>query len=326
MVGRIAVIVACVCGVTHAQGQTEPESVADAPPARAATTPEANGGAAPESLPRLDWSFDFGMAYHPETDIDNGGAFAVARGYGAAQAVVTLTSRVSVRLLAMYDFSRYDFSDTTRFGGSDPWNNVHTVRLGGVLNYGISERWAAFGGGFVSYAGEDGARFADSVTGGTLLGASYQWSERLTSQFGVTLSSELEDDVSVFPFLGINWRFADDWTLRSAALDAGSAGGGGLEVAWQALEETTISLGVVYLSRSFRLDDQGFAPGGVGRERRLPVFLRITQKLGAHTSVSLLGGVVLAGQLSADDAVGRELFEDDFDATPFVGVNVGLRF
>ena len=81
----------------------------------------------------------------------------------------------------------------------------------------------------------------------------------------------------------------------------------------------TAGVGAAWRVWRFRLSDTGPTPGGIGEERGVPVFLRVTRRFTDRLALHLYGGVVVAGQLRLEDASGRRLREEDYDPAPLFG-------
>lgn len=276
--------------------------------------------------PGVRISVDAGTTHQFSTGIDSAGDFSLTRFFSAVSVRVPLEERWTVTGRLLYDLSHYNFDGVERFGGRDPWTDIHTLALNATISYQVDSAWSVFGGPILIFSGESNADVEDTISGGGVLGATWSPRKDLRLGLGVTVVSALEDDVQVFPLILLNWRFAEQWTLRSATLDAGAIGGGGLEVAHHLTDQWTLAAGVVFQSARFRLDDRGFAPEGVGENRRVPIFLRAAWNPSRQVGLSVLGGVTVGGELTIEDRDGNRLFREDYDPSPFVGVNLVLRF
>lgn len=280
-----------------------------------------------DELRSLRITFDAGTFHQFDTDIDDAGSFSKTRGFLAAGLSTPLADKLLLRTAVTYDLSHWNFDDVTRFGGNDPWENIHTFNWAATLHYEIDETWSVFGGPLINISGESDADVEDSITGGGAIGATWRASDNLSISLGFTITSELEDDTRFFPLILINWEFAPAWALRTASLDAGSSGGGGIEIAHEIAEPLTLAAGVGYLRNRYRLDDDpGFAPDGIGENSRIPLFLRATYRPAANISLSALGGFILGGELVIEDRDGSQLFEEDYDPAAFLGLNLRVRF
>lgn len=264
-------------------------------------------------------------AHQFETDIDGGGDYDVTR-FGVAGAVdFTLTDDLNLSLSFGYERDSFDFSGGAGLGALDPWDEIDMLRFGVRLRARVNERLRVFGGPVFGFSAETEADLSDGFVGGGIAGATWSFSKRLTVGGGLGVLSDIEDDVQVFPVVILDWRIAENLTLRTGTGTA-TRGGGGIELEWRPHEQWALALGGSYRSRRFRLDDRGIAPDGVGEEQVLPIYVRVGYRPSPNLEISVRGGVIVAGRLTLEDDDGDEIFEDDFDPAPFVGATLSLRF
>ncbi|MFB3087273.1 MAG: hypothetical protein ACE10E_03000 [Acidiferrobacterales bacterium] len=58
----------------------------------------------------------------------------------------------------------------------------------------------------------------------------------------------------------------------------------------------------------------------------MPLFGRLSRKLGQALKLDLYAGVLVEGQLSIDDPNGNEIVSDDYGSAPFVALTIAGRF
>lgn len=257
-------------------------------------------------------------AFHRfSTDLDAGGDVSSQTYYARAGAPLVRGDDRFLALSLGYGIDVYDFG-----GGvlGSPWGDVHRVQLSAPMSFDLANGWSLFGLPSVRSTRELDADFGDSITGGAILGGSRRINERLTLGPGVGFQSQLEDDVSVFPALLIDYRVSDALSLTTGPT-IGATLGPGLSLNYTVSDTVSLSLGARYEKLRFRLDD-----GGVGEDRTIPLFGAVTFSAGDHWRMSLLGGVDFGRELSHEDGGGRTLAESDADPAPFVGLHAGFRF
>ncbi|QOJ01663.1 MAG: hypothetical protein HRU70_14710 [Phycisphaeraceae bacterium] len=291
--------------------------------ARDDTTPATTPDDAP---PRLSAEVTFGGVHRFRADIDDGGRVAVSSAAADLKLNYRATDRVFLAAGLRYGFSEYDFSGSTGFGGLDPWDQIHTARLNLTAVYRADEHWSYFAGPSAAFSGESDADFEDGLTFGGAAGATYTWDERTFLGFGLIVTSQIEEDLAVFPIVRFSLPLSESVTLRSAALELGAAGGAGAEIAWKPDDQWTLAAGAQWLTSRFRLDPTGPQPDGVGEDRGIPVFLRASWTPSRRASVTLFGGVLVGGTLRLDDSDGNEFAVQDVDPAPFIGAAVDLRY
>ncbi len=288
--------------------------------------------AAPAALAQQDqqpaqtWQFraGTGLSHQFDGDIDDGGEFNVTRAHGEFGATYTFNPDLKIDVSFGYEFSTYDFSGSSGFGALDPWEDIHSLRLRALLTGRIDDQWSVFGGPIITFSGEDD--FDDAFAGGGLIGASYRFSDTLTLGGGISLISELEDDVAVFPVFVVNWNFAQDWTLRNSQATLGLGQGGGLEVAWAFADDWELGLGVQYQWRQFRLDDSGTAPNGVGEELSFPLYANATWRISPTAHLSMFGAIAVGGEIEVQNSSGNTISDQDYDPAGLIGARLTWRF
>jgi hypothetical protein len=220
-----------------------------------------------------------------------------------------------------YEFSDYRFSGATGFaaGFDSPWGSVHRETL--TVRYGQRQslQLAWFVGGSVGFSHESGADLSDSLVGSAYGCVRYALSESLSVGGGLVVWSQLEDSPILIPLPQIDW-----WLNERVRLTTG--GRLGLTLAYAANEDLTFSIGGEYELREFRLRDDGAAPDGVGRDRRVPIAAGIGYRPTRQLSVELTGGAYLWQQFRLLDAGGNTLSEIDLKPTPFASIQVVYRF
>ena len=273
------------------------------------------------------WSFFTrgGYAHQMDTDIDTGGSFSVNRIFVQGGPTYVFEKGTQISLAAGYGFNAYDFSGDMGFGGRDPWEDVHAIRVGVPLRWKINDRWTAFASPTLRSTGEEGADFNDSLTGGGFTGFSYQFGDSLTIGPGVGVLTQLEDSTKVIPILIINWEITDTLSLNTGQ-GIGATLGPGLTLNWRPSPAWSFSMGARSESLRFRLDEDGAAAGGVGNDRSFPIFGGVEYSFSPMTRIAALGGVSVNGELRLEDENGDTIVEEDYDPTGFAGIIFNAGF
>ena len=82
-----------------------------------------------------------------------------------------LSDKTSLFALGSYTLHQYNFSSNT--GLNYQWDDVHRMVIGGLVGHDLNDRWRLIGGGVFRSWGEGGADYADSLTGGAIVGFDY---------------------------------------------------------------------------------------------------------------------------------------------------------
>ncbi|MEM6333988.1 MAG: DUF6268 family outer membrane beta-barrel protein [Planctomycetota bacterium] len=203
-------------------------------------------------------------------------------------------------------------------GLDEPISNAVTTTLRPGARFNFSRAWGAFGFGILEFSGDPGADWDKSFTGGGAAGASWSPNEDLRLLFGAGATSALDDTASFFPVLGVNWKFAERWSLET--LGTGGAVRYRLDDTW------TLSAGGRYESRDYRLDDDASVPDGVLRDDRALVEVSATYRPRPGFDITAGVGAVVWSELTVDSAGSDEVFEATGDVTAVLGLRGVVRF
>lgn len=272
----------------------------------------------------VEVQFAAGGIHYLDTDVDGGGELGITRLHGS----VDLRHRVESTLWLVhtlgYDFDNYDFMGTGKLARPGLWDQIHTFRVRSQALWECAEDWTVVLGPVLTLASENDSDQNDAWTAGGIVGVDRRFHETFSAGFGVAVFSRIEDDVTVFPFVRFDWQFAEDWSLRSGHFDLGSSGGAGLEVEWRFLPRWEAAVGGQYQTRRFRLDNDGIAPDGVGSEKVVPVYARVTCSCLEHLHATVFLGMASFGELELENKSGDRISKKRYDPAPLIGLRVGM--
>lgn len=278
---------------------------------------------ASEQRPR---AFIFLMAEHaPGADYsDASGGVDISRARATLDLIMPLSGKGTLGVGFLSEYSIYDFdqgSGGTAFG--EPWDDTTGQRVNLRYSHTLDEQWSLSIGGGVESARETGASFDDSLLYTLAGGAQYTISKDVKVGLFAAAQTSLEDDASFFAIPGVEWQFAEQWKFS-----AGIGRAPGIGVEWQSADrQWNIGLRTRFESREFRLaEDNLLAPGGVGADRRVPVYLDIDWNLSEQFSLNAMVGVSFEQRLKYQDSGGTTLDRTDVDPAPFFSFGVALRF
>lgn len=259
-----------------------------------------------------------------DTGLDQGGDFH----WGGLQASGNVTRQFAPDFAAglslRYDYQDWSFDNPKAFGGVAPWSNVSAATIGLNLAWSPIPEWRIGFNPTVEWSGESGANAGDSLAYGAVVSATRIFSPDLVVGLGAGVFRQI-DDTKVFPFLVVNWKITDRLRLNNP-LQAGPAGGAGLELAYTLGDGWELGAGGSYRSYRFRLKNDGPVPGGIGENRFFPVFARLSYAFGAATRLDLYAAAFVDGELNAMRADGSDLYSDKYNAAPAIGLALSHRF
>ena len=259
-----------------------------------------------------------------DTDIDQGGRFRWwSVGLGAS-VTRQFTSALSVGISGRYVFERWSFDTPTAFGPVAPWKDIARPSVGLNLGYNLSKDLSLFVAPQAEWAFESGATVSDSLNYGAVIGVVKFFSPKLVVWLGAGAFRQIDRN-RFFPFVIVNWQITDSLRLTNP-LQAGPTGGAGLELAYAWSASWEAAAGAAFREYRFRLRTDGPAPNGLGQNRGVPLFARLTRKFGPGTQVELFAGVVVAGKLTVFNATGATLQSSDYGAAPLIAFSGTVHF
>jgi len=259
-----------------------------------------------------------------KTDLDQGGDFNWS-GFNAGFGVNRqFSSALNLGVNVKYGYENWSWSDPAAFGGQAPWGSISTPGVGLSMTYAPSSSVQLGIRPSIEWAAEDGVGTASSAIYGAVFSATNTFSNDLTLGLGAGVFRELGEN-RVFPFLAVNWKINDDWTLKNP-LPTGPAGGAGLELAYELNPRWTLSAGGAYRNYRFRLNDSGPYAGGIGQHRLIPVFARVKYSLTPATSIDFYAVASAGGKVQVENADGAQTLNTGYDTGIGLAINLSHRF
>ena len=269
--------------------------------------------------------FRGGYLHQFQTSLDDGGHVTKDTLYGQFLIGGSLSESVSAGLALVYVYDNYDFEGDTGLAGLDPWDGIHSIRLGGAVRWRLDNDWTVFGLPTIRYQGESGADIGDSISGGIIAGASKRFGDRLTLGPGFGYISQLEDDAEIFPILLVDWKITDKLTLKTGG-GVGASVGPGIALRYDINDCWFTTLETRYERLRFRLDDNGDSNGGIGEDLGYPVYLGLTYVANDNFRVSLTGGVKFNSEITLEDSSGDRISKTDASDSFMAGFNLFYSF
>jgi hypothetical protein len=253
-------------------------------------------------------------------DLDDGpGDLRISRARLGVQAGFDLGDRRSLAVGIGAERSWYDFDDATDLdAGGDPFGDVTDAEL--FLRYSapFNDATSWFGLAAIGIAAEDGADISDSFVYTGSLGFITRASESFSWGLGVLVRTQLEDDALVIPVPQIRWAIDDKWTLESQRA--------GLRLDYAHSESFSYGLQAEYVSRSYRLDDNGPIPDGTATDRRVPISFYADYEPAPAFSIGAAIGASVYSNIELLDSGGDDIADDDIDTALFFSLTARVRF
>jgi hypothetical protein len=258
------------------------------------------------------------------THIDQGGRFRWSAADVAASFSRQFSAEASAGISARYVSEHWSFTTPTAFGPMAPWTTVERPSIGLNVGYNLGEDLSLFVAPQFEWAYASGGSAADALNYGAVVGVTQVFSPKLFVGLGLGAFRQIDRN-QYFPFIIVNWQITD--TLRlSNPLQAGPAGGAGLELAYSDSETWEFAAGAAYRDYRFRLRSDGPIPGGLGQNQGAPVFARLTRKFGPIGQIDLYAGWVVGGKLRVLDSTGATLQSSGYGAAPLLALSGTINF
>ena len=274
------------------------------------------------------WFFkiDGGGVHQSEADLsDSTGGFSMDRWFFSGGVDYAWSRRDSVGISIGGGQSNYDFVDESGFGGGEPWNKIDEMRVSLNGRFGFGETGSIFIIPTLRFNGEKDASSSDSRTWGLFAAATWRVGDSLTIGPGIGIFSRLESGTKVFPILAIDWDISDRWNL-STGRGLASSQGPGLTLSYKLNDDWSFGFAGRYENQEFRLDDEGPAAGGVGRDKSMPLVFMANLSPNKKLKLSAFAGLALGGELRIKDSMDVTVDESDYDAALLVGLTFEYRF
>ncbi len=271
------------------------------------------------------WTLDGLYAAQGDADIGEGdGEFSLQRVYLAASLDYLWNPRTALGVSVGGGLSRYDFSGNSGLPG-EPWEDIEDWRVSLVSRFPINDRVSGLIIPSYRVNRESGASTSGADTWGLLAGVSWRLRPGLTLGPGIGVFERLEESTAVFPILVIDWDITERWNLSTGRGLAASQGPG-LTLGYTLNQDWTLSLVGRDEPIDFRRDDEGPAPGGIGRDEVFPLVLGAEWAPNPGTRLSFFLGGEFGGELELANPSGEVIARSDYDTALIGGASFSLRF
>ncbi|MBE3637244.1 hypothetical protein [Mangrovicoccus algicola] len=275
-----------------------------------------------EEHPGLAFEAIAAAAASGEADLGDDNSMSWSRAVTRFEAARSSSPARSIGVQLEFGRTGYDFGSDTL--GQDSLD-IDEFSLSLPMRIPLGEEAGAFLTPSVSYAGESGVDFDEGASYGLLAGVAWRLGPDLMLGPALGAQSTLRDETAFFPFLIVDWRFAERWSLSTGSGFAASRGPG-LRLAHHASDALEFGIEARYEQFEFRLDEDHAVSDGIGTDSSIPVVVTGRWSPNDRVSVSGFAGVALAGSITFDDEDDRKVYDEDYDAAPLVGVAARIAF
>ncbi len=252
-------------------------------------------------------------------DADFGSADVTSTRVAASvKLLIPASERLAFRAVVRSGAAFYDFDGDKRFldtgrTSGDPFDElIETVfSVGG--RYRVNDTWAVLGRSFLTSRHEEGASFGSGIQGGGMVGAVFNWRDRINVIAGVGLGSRMtKGGVRISPVLQGTWRINDRLKLVVDGLQGRLTG--------KINEGFRLSAFGGVESKRYRLEDREGAIGkGSIRDRRKLVGVRGDWRMSSHWRLRTELATILDQELKVEDSDGDKFDTSHSDGLGFIG-------
>jgi len=271
------------------------------------------------------FKFDGGGVHQSKADLEDGsGNFSKDRWFFSGGVDYAWSRRESIGISVGGGQTNYHFNDEKDSNGIEPWNKINDTRVTLNGRFGFGETGSIFIIPTLRFNGEKGASGSDS-TWGLFAAMTWRVKDSLTIGPGIGIFSRLESGTKFFPVLAIDWDINDRWNL-STGRGLASSLGPGLTLSYKLNEDWSFGVAGRYENVEFRLDDEGPAAGGVGRDKSIPLVFTANLTPNKKLNFSVFMGLEFGGSLRLKDSMDNLVDESDYDPAFLFGGTFEVRF
>jgi Domain of unknown function (DUF6268) len=265
-----------------------------------------------------------GSLHEPTTDLDTNGDFSAKGGFVHASFTGPLNESGFVPGVAFdYEYTSYDFADSTVFGTRGPWSDVQHVRLSAPVVLRATSPWRYLLAPTVDFARASGAKSGNALSYGGVLAAIRRVDEARQLGFGISVLNGLEK-VRVVPVVVVDWKLSD--VLRLVNTPAAGPVGNGVELEYRLSDRWSVAGGAGFKRTRFRLSETGRYADGIGEQRGATAFVHASWRLDARFNVDFYAAGLAGARLRVENADGDRLIQEDFDVSPLFGATLSAQF
>lgn len=224
-----------------------------------------------------------------------------------------------------YDYFDRDFPGAGAVGALQHLSETNGVGISGFLSRRTRFGWSYGVRPYVNWAFESGAFSDDAMSYGTALAVMAGLSAGRRIGAGVSVSRRMEGGTKATPIVIVHWELNESWTLANPR-EANFSSPAGLEIRYRSGSDWWIALAGIYHSNDYRLDDRGFAAGGIGESSGILSYIRTTYRWASWLSINGYAGAIFDGELEVEDVNGNTLVRSGYDTAPFLALSIEGKF
>ena len=257
------------------------------------------------------------------SDLEPLGTVNASNAAFSASVTRQMVAAFAAGLSARFSSEDWQFESPAAFGGNPPWQGLQRSSLGVSLSLALSKTVLVGVSPSLEWALEDGANNGDALTYGAVVSALKVIKPDLILGAGASVYRQFYS-IKTSPFLIINWKLNEQLRIANA-LPAGPEGGAGIELRWTLTPDWELAGGGVLRSDRYRLKATGSAAGNIGETSSMPMFLRLSRKLGSEFKADFYAGTMAQGRLRTRDSDGLQIASTSCSAAPAIAATISFK-
>ena len=281
---------------------------------------------APQNLPvgSVITSLNINAINQFNTNTNSGGSFNWQDANLHLNNRYQLDANSSIGLTLRDGYQNWSWNNIRGYGNQNPWRDIQSPGVGLSYFQKLDNGWSAGLAPIVDWVAENGVGTAGAATYGAIASATNRYSDNLTIGLGTGVFRQI-DKTKVFPFLLINWKINEKWTLNNP-LPAAPSGGAGLELSYALDNKWSVAGGAAYRTYRFRLSNSNYTPNGIGQNSFTPIFARLSYSIERGSSADLYLAANVGGKLSVTNVNGGTPYSTNYQTGVAVAFSVTKRF
>lgn len=258
-----------------------------------------------------------------DRDLDGGGRVGWSTGAIGGGVTRQMVPAFAAGLSARFATEDWRIDSPVALGAGAPWRELSRSSVSANLSLALSRTFVLGLSPTLEWALERGASTSDALIYGAVMSAVKVFGPNLTLGGGASVSRQFYS-VKVSPFAIVNWKLSERFRIANA-LPAGPEGGAGIEARWTISPDWELAGGGVIRSDRYRLANAGSFAGLIGETSSMPMFVRLSRKLGADFKADVYAGAQASSRLRIKNGDGDQIARTHDAATPAIAATLSFR-
>jgi len=196
------------------------------------------------------------------------------------------------------------------------FNELLSTKASLFALYDINSQWRAMGISTLSTDHESGVNIGDAIQFSGIYGTWYSGFENILIGGGFGVSTGIDNNLSGFPIIILDWQFAEKFTLTTRPTP-GTRFGPGVSLLYKHSDPIALFLGARYINEEYLLMNEDVYSHDTAR-----AFATLQYQFSNNVSVNTTLGLNFAGSIELENTNSKT----DLDPSVFGAINVSWDF